>query len=47
MVLGFGNCGQGGDGRDPRDNPEYRKQMDELVRREEQAKRREVRFYYF
>ena len=36
----------GGDGQDPRDNGDYQAKMAELLRREQQAIKRQVRFLF-
>ena len=36
----------GGDGQDPRDNGDYQAKMAELLRREQQAIKRQVRFIF-
>lgn len=39
-------CGQNRDNRDPRDNPDFQRQMEELRRREQVALQRQVRHYF-
>ena len=40
------SLGQNGDPRDPRDDPEFLRQMEELRQREQAALQRQVRHFY-